>query len=83
LADANPQPCVPLDQGSLLLQRPRPSIPKRIRKIGNKVGPIAKEVSKKMRRTLLKATLLAAIIISVGGWIWLLEVGIRWLIAKL
>jgi len=32
------------------------------------------------RRTLWKAILLAAIIISTGAWIWLLVVGIRWLI---
>jgi len=36
-----------------------------------------------MLRTLLKAILLAAIIISTGGWLWLLAVGIRWLIVNL
>jgi hypothetical protein len=36
-----------------------------------------------MRRLILKITILAAIIISTGGWIWLLGLGIRWLIVKL
>ena len=37
----------------------------------------------KMRRLILKITFLVAIIISTGGWIWLLGLGIRWLIVKL
>jgi hypothetical protein len=36
-----------------------------------------------MRRLILKITILVAIIISTGGWIWLLGLGIRWLIVKL
>jgi hypothetical protein len=36
-----------------------------------------------MRRTLLQVALSAAAIISMGCWIWLLGVGIRWLIVKL
>jgi hypothetical protein len=36
-----------------------------------------------MRRLILKITFLVAIIISTGGWIWLLGLGIRWLIVKL
>jgi len=32
---------------------------------------------------MFKVTFVAAIIFSTGGWIWLLGVGIRWLIAKL
>jgi hypothetical protein len=36
-----------------------------------------------MPRTLFKVTLLAAVIMSMGGWTPLLGVGIRWLIVKL
>jgi hypothetical protein len=36
-----------------------------------------------MRRLLVKLTFLATVIISIGGWVWLLGVGIRWLIVKL
>jgi hypothetical protein len=36
-----------------------------------------------MRRLILKIAFLVAIIISTGGWIWLLGLGIRWLIVKL
>jgi hypothetical protein len=36
-----------------------------------------------MRRLILKIAILVAIIISTGGWIWLLGLGIRWLIVKL
>jgi hypothetical protein len=36
-----------------------------------------------MRGTSFKVTLLAAIIISTGGWLWLLALGIRWLIVSL
>jgi hypothetical protein len=36
-----------------------------------------------MRRSLIKATFVAAAITSMGGWLWLLAVGIRWLIVKL
>jgi hypothetical protein len=36
-----------------------------------------------MRRLILKITVLVAIIISTGGCIWLLGLGIRWLIVKL
>jgi len=37
----------------------------------------------KMRRLILKISFLVTIIISTGGWIWLLGLGIRWLIVKL
>jgi hypothetical protein len=36
-----------------------------------------------MRRAAFKVVFLAAAIISMGGWIRLLGVGIRWLIVKL
>jgi len=36
-----------------------------------------------MRRLILKITFQVAIIISTGGWIWLLGLGIRSLIVKL
>jgi hypothetical protein len=36
-----------------------------------------------MQRSVIKATFLAAAIISMSGWLWLLAVGIRWLIDKL
>jgi hypothetical protein len=68
----------PRDQGSLLRdwrQRPRPFIHKRIRKIWHR-----SQIEKMRRRTLWKAILLAAIIISTGAWIWLLVAGIGWLI---
>jgi hypothetical protein len=41
------------------------------------------QFANKMRRLILKTTVLVAIIISMGGWIWLLGLGIRWLIVKL
>jgi hypothetical protein len=41
------------------------------------------QFANKMRRLILKVTFLVAIIISTGGWIWLLGLGIRWLIVKL
>jgi hypothetical protein len=41
------------------------------------------QFANKMRRLILKITFLVAIIISTGGWIWLLGLGIRWLIVKL
>jgi hypothetical protein len=41
------------------------------------------EGSKQMRRAVFKVVFLAAAIISMGGWIWLLGVGIRWLVVKL
>jgi hypothetical protein len=34
-------------------------------------------------RWLSKAGLLAAIFVSMGGWLWLLGHGIKWLVAKL
>jgi hypothetical protein len=36
-----------------------------------------------MRQLMFKVTFLATVIISTGGWIWLLVAGIRWLIVKL
>jgi hypothetical protein len=36
-----------------------------------------------MRRSMFKVTFLAVTVLSVGGWIWLLGVGIKWLIDKL
>jgi hypothetical protein len=36
-----------------------------------------------MRQSIFKVTFLATAIISMGGWFWLLGVGIRWLIVKL
>jgi uncharacterized membrane protein len=36
-----------------------------------------------MRQSAIKATFLGAAIISMGGWLWLLAVGIRWLVVKL
>jgi hypothetical protein len=36
-----------------------------------------------MRRAVFKVAFLAAAIISMGGWIWLLGLGIRWLVLKL
>jgi hypothetical protein len=41
------------------------------------------QFANKMRRLILKITFLVAIIISTGGWIWLLGLGITWLIVKL
>jgi hypothetical protein len=41
------------------------------------------QFANKMRRLILKISFLVAIIISTGGWIWLLGLGIRWLIVKL
>ena len=37
----------------------------------------------RVRPSIIKATFLAAIVLSMGGWIWLLGVAIRWLIVKL
>jgi hypothetical protein len=34
-------------------------------------------------RSLFKIAFVAAVLVSTGGWIWLLGVGIRWLIATL
>jgi hypothetical protein len=36
-----------------------------------------------MRQSVIKVTFLATAIISMGGWLWLLAVGSRWLIVKL
>ena len=36
-----------------------------------------------MYRVLPKIAFLLAITLSVGGWIWLLGVGLKWLIVKL
>lgn len=36
-----------------------------------------------MSRPLFKIVVLVAGIAAVGGWLWLLEIGISWLIAKL
>jgi hypothetical protein len=30
-----------------------------------------------------KIALLVTVLISIGGWVWVLEIGIRWLIARL
>jgi hypothetical protein len=36
-----------------------------------------------MTRSLFKIAFLAAALVSIGGWIWLLGIGIRWLIVNL
>jgi hypothetical protein len=36
-----------------------------------------------MPRVLLKLVFLLIILVSTGGWIWLLGAGIRWLVIKL
>jgi len=36
-----------------------------------------------MRRSIAKIAFLAAVVGSMGGWIWLLAVGLKWLILKL
>jgi hypothetical protein len=35
------------------------------------------------RPSIINATFLAALVVSMGAWIWLLGVAIRWLIVKL
>jgi hypothetical protein len=49
------------------------------------IGPVEvrNQVETKMRQSVIKATFLGAAIISMGGWLWLLAVGIRWLVVKL
>jgi len=34
-------------------------------------------------RRLLSIAFFAAIVLSLGGWVWFLGIGIRWLIVKL
>ena len=49
-------------------------------------GPLCRGIDvvrNKLRRTFLQVALLATAIISMACWIWLLGVGIRWLIVKL
>jgi hypothetical protein len=36
-----------------------------------------------MRQSVIKVTFAAIAIISMGGWLWLLGLGIRWLVVKL
>ena len=36
-----------------------------------------------MSRPLFKIAVLVTGLVAVGGWLWLLEIGISWLIAKL
>jgi hypothetical protein len=36
-----------------------------------------------VRQLPFKAVFLAAVVISMGGWLWLLVSGIRWLILKI
>jgi hypothetical protein len=36
-----------------------------------------------MRQSVIKVTFVATAIISMGGWLWLLGLGIRWLVVKL
>jgi uncharacterized membrane protein len=49
------------------------------------IGPVEvrNQVETKMRQSVIKATFLGAAIISMGGWLWLLAVGISWLVVKL
>jgi hypothetical protein len=66
----------------------RKRIHKRFREAGRSSADSRSQVANrrfadKMRRLILKITFLVAIIISTGGWIWLLGLGIRWLIVKL
>jgi hypothetical protein len=37
----------------------------------------------RMRQSMWKIALLVTVLISIGGWVWVLEIGIRWLIARL
>jgi len=36
-----------------------------------------------MSRTLAKLVFLAASLVAMGGWIWLLGIGIKWLVVKI
>jgi hypothetical protein len=49
------------------------------------IGPIEvrNQVETKMRQSVIKVTFLATAIISMGGWLWLLGLAIRWLVVKL
>jgi hypothetical protein len=63
--------------------QPGKRIHKRFREAGRSSADSRNQFEKKMRGLILKITVLVAIIISTGGWIWLLGLGIRWLIVKL
>jgi hypothetical protein len=49
----------------------------------NSIGYTRRQIENKMRQTMIKVTFLAAVIISTGGWIGLLGVGMWWLVVKL
>jgi hypothetical protein len=36
-----------------------------------------------MSRTLAKLVFLATCLVAMGGWIWLLGIGIKWLVVKI
>jgi hypothetical protein len=36
-----------------------------------------------MSRSLAKLVFLAACLVAMGGWIWLLGIGIKWLVVKI
>jgi hypothetical protein len=46
-----------------------------------KIAGIGTETS--MSRSLAKLVFLAACLVAMGGWIWLLGIGIKWLVVKI
>ena len=46
-----------------------------------KIAGIGSETS--MSRSLAKLVFLAACLVAMGGWIWLLGIGIKWLVVKI
>lgn len=46
-----------------------------------KIAGIDTETS--MSRSLAKLVFLAACLVAMGGWIWLLGIGIKWLVVKI
>ena len=44
---------------------------------------VSKQTSKKREASPVKAAFLAAVVISMAGWLWLIGSGIWWLIFKI
>lgn len=61
----------------------RDLVHKRFKELETMISTSASTVGVDVSRLFRKLAFLAAITLPVGGWVWFLGVGIKWLIVKL